>query len=59
MALFNVAAAGKVIRQRPQSVTVPEEKGNLNQCWGPAAPLFVFHMGSGLLIPLNSVGQLS
>lgn len=41
------------------SVTVPEEKGNLNWCWGPAAPLFIFHMGSGLVIPLNSERRLS
>lgn len=39
---------------RLRSVTVPEEKCNLNWCWGPPAPLFIFHMGSGLVIPLNS-----
>lgn len=44
---------------RLRSVTVPEEKGNLNWCWGPAAPLFIFHMGSGLVIPLNSESRLS
>lgn len=59
MALFNVAAAGKVIGPGAQSVTVSAEKGNSNWCWGPAAPLFIFHMGSGLVIPLNSERRLS
>lgn len=40
------------------SVTVPEEKGNLNWCWGPVAPLFIFHIDSGLVIPLNSERRL-
>lgn len=41
------------------SVTVPDEKSNMSWCWGHTPPLFIFHIGSELVIPLNSERQPS